>query len=151
MANEQHLSWEYVAGFVDGEGSITLQMQKNASGRHCRPILRIGNTNAHVLQLIRDFLGCGCINTMRRESKRWKPSWVLTIAGRKKLLPILISLRPYLVVKVAQADEVIAFMEEMTPTKGKWYTSLTQEELNNREQHVSRIRLLNRRGPEVMN
>ena len=152
MTDERKLSWEYVAGFLDGEGSITLSSQSRAKGYpYYEPLMRISNTSFYVLSLIRDFIGGGKICITKKlgyQNKNHRQVWVYQLTGRRNLFPVLMALRPYLVLKLAQADEVIAFMGKMRPKNNKGVSGLrlSEREVQERQGHVDRIRKLNRRG-----
>lgn len=100
----------YVAGFVDGEGSIML---------HCindRIFLRleIGNTCKDALLFIRDTLDAFGISTrvqpMSSSQKNRKKAWRLRCTNREDVREICILLLPYLIVKHKQADLAIQFV-----------------------------------------
>lgn len=157
MANERKLSWEYVAGFCDGEGYIGFRAypKRKDGSRNYNPRLVITNTNLRVLSLIKEFLGCGniyrhkgCHSRKNRTPANWKLCWIYQVTGKQNLLPILQGLQPYLVIKVEQADELIEYMKPMrSPTDSR--KRLSDEEIAKRENHAQRIRILNRRGLEV--
>lgn len=106
------------------------------------PSLSIGNTHLGVLLAIRDFIGAGHISSHGRRPIHHKPAWGYWLHGRRQLEPLLIRLRPYLIIKADQADELLAFMSHMH----QGGNPLTQEEKEYRSGSVERIRLLNRKG-----
>jgi hypothetical protein len=64
----------YVAGFVDGEGSFHVAVQRNPSTRwkwQVIPEFHVSQNdgNQHVLKLLRDVLGCGYIKPNHRNSR----------------------------------------------------------------------------------
>ena len=57
----------YIAGFVDGEGSFHVAVQRNPTTRlkwQVAPEFHVSQNggNRHVLMLIREILGCGYVN-----------------------------------------------------------------------------------------
>jgi len=135
------MTWEYLAGFIDGEGCLSLNAYSKKRS-YC-PTLSISNTNFLVLCEIKDFLGVGTIRK-KKQIERHKPSFQYIVNGRKRLLPILLNLHSHLVIKVPQANELIAFMVSMRPRRGgPW---LSNQERNNRNEAVARIHVLNRKG-----
>ncbi|GBC90762.1 MAG: hypothetical protein KatS3mg021_1259 [Fimbriimonadales bacterium] len=80
----------YIAGFVDGEGSFHVAIQRNPStklGWQVIPELHISQheRNKHVLELIRNTLGCGYL----KPNDRHKPNdntWVFVVRSRKDLM-----------------------------------------------------------------
>ena len=80
----------YIAGFVDGEGSFHVAVQRNPSttlGWQVVPELHIAQheRNKHVLQLILETLGCGYLKPNARNNPRDK-TWVLVVRSRKDLI-----------------------------------------------------------------
>jgi len=80
----------YIAGFVDGEGSFHVAIQRNPTtmlGWQIIPELHISQheCNKHVLELIRRALGCGYLKPNARNDPRDK-TWVLVVRSRKDLL-----------------------------------------------------------------
>ena len=93
------LECAYLAGMIDGDGTISAQLFK---GRYIRPIVNIHNTSFPLLQWAheRGFSGSLARNTLGRAYFRM--SW--TGYGVDQ---ILIPLHPYLVIKGPQADLVL--------------------------------------------
>jgi hypothetical protein len=60
----------YIAGFVDGEGSITYSRYvRNRNHKHFQLSLSISNTNQEVLEWICTAVGLGNVRVSYRESK----------------------------------------------------------------------------------
>src|SRR5438105_11380267 len=64
--NQQERLDSYIAGYVDGEGSFSVRVARNArcrSGLQLMPQFRVAQNSdrAQVLQLIQERLGCGYI------------------------------------------------------------------------------------------
>jgi hypothetical protein len=141
------LSDAYLAGFIDGEGSLILDRKVATEGGVQRvwftPRLTIGNTHLGVLSAIKETIGGGFIQSHgKRVNPRHKPAWQYNLCGRRQMEPLLKRLAPLLLVKRAQADELLAFMTLMTGGGHK----LSQEELSRRESVVVQMQTLNRRG-----
>ena len=137
-----NLTIEYIAGFIDGEGCISLETLKYKWGRTYRPALSITNTHLPALLLVKNFFGCGGTRSWKQDGNR-KLRWVYYVSGAKRLQPILHQLRPYLVIKAPQADLVMAYIEEMRPTIGKKFS---HEERIVRTSYAEQMRVLNHRG-----
>ena len=78
----------YVAGFVDGEGSFHVAVQKNPSTRwkwQVIPEFHVSQNdgNQHVLELIRNILGCGYLKPNHRNSR--DKTYVLVVRDRTDL------------------------------------------------------------------
>lgn len=88
----KRLSWSYVAGFVDGEGSIV------KIGSTDYRVL-VSQTNEVVLKLIKRFTGVGRICKLTKRKSHWKESWLYFVGRQKDVLFFLKSVYPYLIVK----------------------------------------------------
>jgi hypothetical protein len=80
----------YIAGFVDGEGSFHVAVQRNPTtklGWQVIPELHISQheRNKHVLEMIRETLGCGYLKPNARNNPRDR-TWVFVVRSRKDLL-----------------------------------------------------------------
>ena len=78
----------YVAGFVDGEGSFHIAVQRNPSTRwkwQVIPEFHVSQNdgNQHVLELIRTVLGCGYLKPNHRHSR--DRTYVLVVRERASL------------------------------------------------------------------
>jgi hypothetical protein len=87
--NQQERLDAYIAGFVDGEGSFHVAIQRNPSTRlrwQLVPEFRVSQdvSRAQVLDLIRNRLGCGSIRENHRRSN--DHTLVLVVRNRVDLL-----------------------------------------------------------------
>jgi hypothetical protein len=99
------MNWDYLAGFIDGEGTITFGRAKQRKNRRTvlLPMLIIYQKDLTPLVAIRDFLRLGMTRGAVNNAHRFE------IRGAK-LLPILTELSPRLLVKRRQADALIEFI-----------------------------------------
>ena len=97
------MNWDYIAGFFDGEGSVTDYKKK------CR--VTITQTNKEVLERIRSFAGVGSIAEITKRKSHWKDSWVYYISKQSDLLKFLNGVAPRLVVKRKLAQNAIVVLE----------------------------------------
>jgi hypothetical protein len=110
---ERRMAW--LAGFVDGEGTITLYYV-NA---YIRPIFQIVNTNYAALQECQAILEhiTGRRPPIKSKSfagtrlAHWKDSFQIQIVKQQDVKKICQALIPYLIVKKLQAELVIKFVE----------------------------------------
>ena len=133
--------WGYLAGIIDGEGCISLD-------HRAHPILIVGNTSEALILWLRDHVAQGSVQV---RSSHWNPKhkkqWAWRLAGQK-IGPLLIALLPYLVIKKAQAELVIAVCGTIQPYhsgRGSM-PRLTSEVQRLRESHILQLRALNKRG-----
>lgn len=144
------MSDEYLAAFIDAEGHLTINVRRypGRTGiiryRHM-PVLIIVSTNLPILVEIRDFLGFGHVLKATAQARR-KQKWTLHICNRKRLQPLLDRLIPFLRIKRPQAEQIIALCRMLyTIAEGKPPT-LTEQDIQRRDNVVSMIRVLNKRG-----
>lgn len=135
------MNWAYLAGLIDGEGTITLSSGKHTKDRRgvlCRATLMIANTHRPVLEEAREFIGMGHIYKMREASERHQASYQYRMQG-KRLLPVLIRLRPHIIVKREQLGLALEWLRRRARQKTRPY-----EEWD--KQAVATMRRLNSRG-----
>ena len=109
----------YLAGFLDGEGSIIIKPP--------RVRLYISNTNKEVLEKIREFVGCGSVYGINLKNKKenWNKPYGWTICFHKDVLRILKNLRGKLIIKKELCEKAIAYIENK-----RWHNFyLSKEEL----------------------
>jgi len=99
---------EYVAGFFDGEGSITLT--RNGQARVC-----IVQKDDAVLRLIQAMFGGTVIK--RRPSEIGGYSHALNFTKKEVMLTFLRAIQPYCIVKRGQVETAIKFIE-LTQSNG---------------------------------
>lgn len=117
MGNQQErLIW--LAGFIDGDGSISLVEQhsgRRKEGRHITPRVLMANVNVPALRYIEKILDkyemayyVGWKEPHRKGSFPGSNKWVWTIqiAGAKRVNRFLELILPYLVIKAPQAAVV---------------------------------------------
>jgi len=67
------MNWEYIAGFMDGEGCVSRQTTKE--GKFKRYEIQITNTNYDVLIKMKDFVEMGWICKLKTRKAHWKQAW----------------------------------------------------------------------------
>ena len=105
----------WLAGFIDGEGTITLYPRNKRRG--CLPIVQIVNSNLTILESIRDMLGFGVMSRHVYETENWKGSYTLSIRARSEVSVILEWVMPYLRLKKEQAELLKIYCDEHIPNK----------------------------------
>ncbi len=98
------MNWDYIAGFIDGEGSIIISPP--------RVRLFISNTDKRVLEKIRDFSKLGTIiEVKRKENPKWKKSYVWNLGSHKDCLTVLKKLKNKLIIKKDKCKKAISFIK----------------------------------------
>ena len=97
----KRVSWKYLAGLVDGEGCIDVQVTK---GVYVRPRLRIGMAKNAIalLGLIQNSHG-GHFEHRESKNPQWQDSQSLTWVGYKQVCPVLRNIVNHLFLKREQA------------------------------------------------
>ena len=138
MTNQQETLLAWLAGILDGEGSIGFNVRKRHKTErgltkpHILPWVSVSSTSFEIIQRCQDvcaLVGIG-VNVVRngRPTKANNTVWQLCIGGAKRvgaLLPLVI---PYLAFKGDKAKAVLSFIESRKKTG---YTkTYTQPELD---------------------
>lgn len=134
----------YVAGIVDGEGTITIERLLDvrfSDGFALHPILTVSNTDRQLLEFCKKILKLPNMITSHKKGQGRKDSWRIDITKKETVLEILIVLRPYLIVKRKQADLIMDYCFRRLHTQRKY---------DERDLEIfSSIRKLNRRGTNI--
>jgi len=148
---ERDLGW--IAGIVDGEGTITIC---RISG-YMRPIVQVVNTNMSLLlevqQIFAEIIGKKTrICMITRYKKHTLDCYRIQVTKQFEVETILKTIKPYLIAKVEQARLVLDFLEirksvvrkPRSGKKGKWCIGGQDKPYSNREEGIlSQVKLLN--------
>ena len=69
----------YIAGIIDGEGTVTLT--RTHRGENRRPIVSIRSTELPLLQYVRDVIGAGRITSKARARTHHSPSFAYCVSA----------------------------------------------------------------------
>jgi hypothetical protein len=135
------LAW--IAGFIDGEGTITIHIKPNRNGHPpCYvPLLAVTNTNLATLKHIQNLLPAPMYDH-RPAGKKHKRSWRIQYVGRYARNAIR-QILPYLVLKRAVANLVLNFPQRWNGRGQRgpdWRVARKQAKI------LVQIRKLNKRG-----
>lgn len=125
------MDWRYIAGFVDGEGSIV----KNGETDY-----RIAIPQAHegVLNEIRNFSGVGNICKIKKRQEHWKESWIYTVARQEDVLFFLKKVSPYLIIKKELTRRTIPIVKDIV--------RINRKRRFNLQKKVKACKLLRKKG-----
>ena len=140
------LDLAYIAGFFDGEGSITISNRVASSCRSLSPnhtvTVSVGNTDPTVVSILhKEFGGSLSFAKAKRENHKDIYQWQISARGACVFLS---AIRPFLKMKHKQADIAINFQESKPPYSK---TRLTDEVIAWREEQKKKIQDLNGRFP----
>lgn len=112
----------YIAGLVDGEGTVTLSRLHRNENR--RLVVCISNNDRALLEHVKAKVGAGRITSKRVYSPRHSPSFNYQINSRQALAllsQIVIYLRSY---KVGRARLALREYLNLTPRNGRYTTAM---------------------------
>jgi len=133
----------YLAGFIDGEGSIAIfNHQDKRSGRPCYKMwLNVYNTDENVMGWIAFRFG-GKVTKVKRRTMHNKQQYSWNRSGRNAA-EILKACLPYFKVKRQQAE---IFIEVAATIRGWGKRPVSADVLDLREIAAQRVRVINRGG-----
>ena len=115
----------YIAGLIDGEGTITLA--RNHANERRGLAVTISNTERTILQFVLDAIGVGTITNKRAAKANHTPSYTFHVSNRQALA-LLQQIRPFLKShKAKRADLVLTDYLRLTPRNGRYTESQVQE------------------------
>jgi hypothetical protein len=142
-------SLEYIAGFFDGEGSVSIYQPSKSkkptlfqmSASLCQKV-----ENASLLLELKAKYGGGL--TVRRNSRtnpRWSDCLIWSVSARKAEV-FLRDIQPFSLVKARQIAVALAFMEQRRPQGRPWKA---QEGTWTGPRFAEEMRTLNGRAPRL--
>jgi hypothetical protein len=151
MPWNEDLRRAYLAGIIDGEGTLTItrHIRKDRPG-YTRFNLRLAvyNTNLGLLSELKEWFG-GTIMIAERIGENWKPVGQLAWS-EEQLVVLLPKIIPYLLIKREQAEILLAAQAtKMTATEGR-RNGLSAEVVEIREASYLRLKSLNKRGRDAV-
>ena len=120
----------YIAGLIDGEGTITLSRKHRNENRQL--VISISNTEVNLLNYVKDAVCAGRITRKRTYSEAHTPSKTYQITNRQAL-DLLKQIAPYL--KSYKSDRAALILEHyisLTPRNGRY----SQEKHEKREDFI---------------
>lgn len=104
---ERLLNAEYVAGFFDGEGCVCLFLKANGQ---TGLVVSIANTHIETLKLLKVQYGGTLCKRIEGRPGHWRPIGRIQWGG-KTARDILVDILPHLVIKKAQVELALQFIE----------------------------------------
>lgn len=149
LPSDAECAW--LAGFIDGEGTISLSVSRRTS---CvRPYLSVTNTNLDNIGRARVLLRALIDHDLRPLPRRSKhrPGFLLTATRHKDIHVVLKAIRPWLVGKRPQADLMLEYLDVCSDVLRRKIPGEVRDRTSVRElrqDYARRMRELNRRyGP----
>ncbi|WP_338471851.1 LAGLIDADG family homing endonuclease [Niallia sp. XMNu-256] len=114
--------WEasYIAGIIDGEGTITLT--RNHSKEYRRPCIAIASTDKELLIYLQSLAGGKICNKKNYNPEKHKYSFTLTITKKTDVFSTLQSILPFLRIdkKKLRAEWILKYYDSVTLRDGKY-------------------------------
>jgi len=108
----------YVAGIIDGEGTITLT--RTHRGENRRPVISISSTERPLLSYVRQVVDAGRITNKMRTREHHSPSYAFTLSSRKALA-LFSQVSPFLqTYKAGRARLLLEEYLQVTPRNGRY-------------------------------
>lgn len=108
----------YIAGLIDGEGTISLSKKHRLDNRQL--VISISSTERALLNYVQEVVGAGCITNKRTVKPDHTPSFTYAISNRQAL-NLLRQIAPYL--KSYKADRATLIVDHyirLTPRNGRY-------------------------------
>jgi len=115
----------YIAGFIDGEGYISVVKHKDTRlkrGYTLFPIFRITNSNKTALQKINEFIKGRIKSNGISRNKNHKQVYRIEVIELKRIKDILKEIKPYLIIKKGQAELMFDFCNKRLNYESRNYT-----------------------------
>lgn len=115
----------YIAGILDGEGSISLKRQRSIGRRCFGTFIQVTSTNQDILYFLKRKLGGGVYNHSHKYSinHNLKKSWVWHLRQHREIESLLKKLLPYLIIKKKHALLMLKYI------KMHWYGTLNAHDV----------------------
>ena len=108
----------YIAGLIDGEGTVTLSRRHRSENRQL--VVSISNTDRPLLEYVLDTVGAGKITGKRTYQPQHTASYTYTISNRQALAllkQMLLYLKTY---KAKRSDLILRDYVRLTPRNGHY-------------------------------
>src|SRR3990167_2270479 len=144
----------YIAGFIDGEGTITIKRTHIKESRCYDVNLSVSNTNKDIIQWLQDSYG-GTFHISTYGNDKWKTIYRWTLYRSHNLIGFLQTIKPYLRIKKRHAEIVLemnkflghGFVTYKRNEKGQIIEHFVNDDIRKkREELYQEIKILNHRG-----
>jgi len=115
----------YIAGFIDGEGYISVVRHKDVrlkKGYTLFPIFRITNSNKVALLEINDFIKGKIKSNGLSKNPNHKEVYRIEVVELKRIRDIIREIKPYLIIKEPHATLMLTFCNQRLNIGHKNYT-----------------------------
>jgi len=113
------MTWEYLAGFFDGEGSIVIA--KN--GKSFRTKISMSNCNKEVMESIATFL----MHPYHFKNGGISTSYIMEICEQQTIRRVLTKMLPFLIVRKDKAKIMLEYIDGIGSPKASLTEDIIQE------------------------
>jgi len=99
----------YVAGLIDGDGSISLIKEKRANGFKYYPCIQLSNVFEDMVTFLHDTFG-GCKKIKSRQAHSKKTQYVWNVRGLESCKNVISKILPFLVLKQRQGRKLLNYI-----------------------------------------
>ena len=135
------ISKQYLAGFIDGEGYISLITHKDIRTKRGYTLdvrFQIDNTNKLILERIQELIG-GTIGLKSKSTDKWKEVYRLELKDLNRIEKVVKQILPYIFIKKEQCKLIIDYCRARKNNINKGYS-------NKELEIVQLFKKLNKRG-----
>jgi hypothetical protein len=132
--------WAYLAGFYDGEGTITATTQKRKDRDYYQLRFMVNNTNYELLRGLQNLFGGAIhVGSVMKDKPNWKQIYSWHAESKATCLPIFYGMLPFLRYKRREIELAIEYWEGVVPCQRG---SLSDNEIERRYRIVKDIQSL---------
>lgn len=117
----------YLAGIVDGEGTIDFIKNKTRRRKEVAPRMKVGNTDLDLIRWLLAEIG-GRVYVYKPKNKTHKMFFEWFISGVQNIQPLLLAIFPYLVIKRKNAEKVLEFCKIEVEKRAKNQNTVVKRE-----------------------
>lgn len=115
---DNHAVWSYLAGIIDGEGTINITYSPKNEERNVR--VQVGNTSSSLISYLKNTFGGSVGKGQKTKGNKLFKVWV--ISGNRLCKLFLIRLKPYLIIKDKQAETALRFIDSFRADRLRYKT-----------------------------
>lgn len=144
----------YIAGLIDGEGSIGLVKHKEKKcprGWYYDPYVSISNTSEKLMKYIKEVTGIGFYRKkqFKNFNKKWKVPLEWRVCARKEIINLLEQVLPYLIIKKKHAILLLEYLKIREQQERERIAFMKEQQIkyNERQDKIyEKLKELNKKG-----
>lgn len=119
----------YIAGIIDGEGSIMLQ--KFHSNQYPSPCVSFASTSIELMNWAKKTIGSGIIISKKNYNPHLHKDCYSYVLKYNAAISLLEDITPYLIIdsKIKRANLILEKYKELTPRNGRYTNELIEKKI----------------------